>query len=94
MPHRVFLGLLAAVLEVGVFPTIVDSLAVVVMSVEVLWGFVVEKNFLKSILNEEAEFKIPTTRTHNDSLFCCALLRGTTRWSSCLGWSSGAVGLA
>ena len=39
MPHRVPLGLLAAVvLEVGVFPTIVDSLAVEVMSVELLLG--------------------------------------------------------
>ena len=36
------LGLLAAVLlEVGLFPTIVDSLAVDVMSVEVLVRFVV-----------------------------------------------------
>ena len=25
-------------------------------------------------LNEEVEFKIPTTRTRNDCLFCCALL--------------------
>ena len=32
-------------------------------------------------LNEEVEFKILTTRTRNDSLFCCALLRGTARWS-------------
>ena len=32
-------------------------------------------------LNEEVEFKIPTTRTRNDCLFCCALLRGTARWS-------------
>ena len=29
--------------EVGVFPTIVHSLVVEVMLVEVLWGFVVEK---------------------------------------------------
>ena len=33
------------------------------------------------LLNEEVEFKIPTTRTRNDCLFCCALLRGTARWS-------------
>ena len=33
-----------SLLEVGVFPTIVDSLATVeVMSVEVFWGFVVDK---------------------------------------------------
>ena len=32
-------------------------------------------------LNKEVEFKIPTTRTRNDCLFCCALLRGTARWS-------------
>ena len=29
----------------------------------------------------QVEFKIPTTRTRNDSLFCCALLRGTARIS-------------
>ena len=32
-----------SLLEVGVFPAIVDSLAVEVMSVEVLLGFAVEK---------------------------------------------------
>ena len=43
LPHRGLLGLLAAVvLEVVVLPTIVDSLAVEVMSVKVLLGFVVE----------------------------------------------------
>ena len=44
MPHRALLGLLlaAVLLEVGVFPTIVDSLAVEVMSVDVLLGFGVE----------------------------------------------------
>ena len=26
------------------------------------------------IADEEVEFKIPTTRTRNDSLFCCVLL--------------------
>ena len=41
---------------------------------------------LDSLLNEEVEFKIPTTRTHNDCLFCCALLRGTARWSLLGGW--------
>ena len=41
---RGLLGLLAAVLlEIDVFPTIVGSLAVEVMSVEVLVGFVVKK---------------------------------------------------
>ena len=44
------LGLLAAVLpEIGVFPIIVHALAVEVMSVEVILGFVVEKNVLISI---------------------------------------------
>ena len=46
LPHSEgSLGLLATVLlEVGVFPTIVNSLAIVgVMSVEVLLGFVVKK---------------------------------------------------
>ena len=43
-------------------------------------------------LNEEVGFKIPTTRTCNDSLFCCVLLRGTARWSTCVGRSSGPRG--
>ena len=47
-------------------------------------------NFITSfyfmVLNEEVEFKIPTTRTRNDCLFCCALLRGTARWSLLGGW--------
>ena len=32
--------------------------------------------------------------TLNDSLFCCALLRGTARWSSCVGQSSGPLEVA
>ena len=40
MPHRVF-GIASC--KAGVFPTIVDTLALEVMSFEVFWGFVVEK---------------------------------------------------
>ena len=54
-------GIIAAVLlEVGVFPTLVDSLAVEVISVEVLLVFIVEKtNKQQQQTNNNNNNKLP-----------------------------------
>ena len=44
-------------------------------------------------LNEKVGFERPTTRYRKNSILCGALLSGTAKWTSGMGWSFGPLGV-